>query len=244
MILTILKNKKEVADYVSSIITSEIKKKPNLVMGLATGRTMIPIYKSLSKLNKKNKTNFSKVRTFNLDEYLNASKNKSLRNFMEKNFFRKVNLKRENINFLNSSPKSVEKECLNYERKIKSQKGIDLQILGIGRNGHIGFNEPDSSLKSKTREVKLSESTKKANSSSYQLRSFPTHALTIGIGTILKSRKILLIATGKDKADIVVKTLKSKISQKIPASSLKKHNNAEFILDTSAARKLIKQQKT
>lgn len=244
MIITLLKNKKEVVRYVSSIILSEIKKKPNIVLGLAAGRTMIPLYKSLSSLNKKNKISFAKVGTFNLDEYYKVPKKNSLRNFMDKNLFKKVNLKKENINFLNSSPKNCEKECSNYEKKIKAQKGIDLQILGIGRNGHIGFNEPGSSFNSRTRKVKLSSSTRKANSSPSQLKNFPTHALTIGLHTILNSKRILLLTTGREKENIVVKLLKSRISAKVPASYLRKHKNVELILDKSAARKLILNHKT
>jgi len=238
--IKILKSKSEIAKYAAKIIKNQIEAKPNTILGLATGNTMLPLYKELIKL----KINFKKVKTFNLDEYCGLKpKNKtSFRYFMEKNLFKHVNIKKSNINFLRGDKKDYKKECSNYERKIKSLGGIDLQILGIGQNGHIAFNEPGSSFKSKTRRIKLTTSTKKANSSDFNsYEKVPNYALTMGIGTIMKSKQILLIANGKHKREVIKKTLSGKITTKVPASILRKHKNTKFILDlqTVSGNKLL-----
>ena len=225
------KNKKKVAEEAAKIVLQEIKKKQNLVLGLATGRTMIPFYNALVKLKKNEKISFTNVRTFNLDEYvgLGEKDKKSFRHFMEEYFFSKVDLKKENINFLDGKTKNFKKECLRYENKIKKSGGIDLQILGIGRNRHIAFNEPGSSIKSRTRKVRLPEETRKVNFGS--LKNAPKFALTVGISTILNSRKILLLAFGKEKKKAVQNSLQGKISSKMPASFLRLHKNVIFVVD-------------
>ena len=234
MKLLILNNTKEMAEKTAAIICEEIKKKHDLILGLATGKTMIPLYKKLVYFYKKRKINFSRVRTFNLDEYFGIGKEdkKSLRYFMDINFFNKVKIKKENIHFLNGNNKNWKEECRNYESTIRKFNGVDLQILGIGRNGHIGFNEPGSSLKSRTRKVKLSDITLKDNG------NVPRQALTIGIKTIIRARRIILLANGKHKADAIAKVINGKISNKIPASILKKHKEVAFIIDKGAASKL------
>jgi len=218
----VLDNKKEVARFVSEIILKQVTKKQSSILGLATGKTMIPIYKKLTKIN------FSKTKTFNLDEYLNSNK---LRSFMNKYLFNKINIKKENIFFLDGKTNNPAKECEQYEKQIKKNK-IDLQILGIGRNTHIGFNEPGSKFNSKTRKVKLTEQTRKDNPNS------EPYALTMGIKTILQAKKIILIATGKHKARAVKQTIESKPSIEIPATALQKHKNTIFILDKAAASKI------
>ena len=233
MKLIVLKNKKEVAEKTASIIEKEIKNNPYIVLGLATGSTMIPLYKTLAKLHKKNKIDFSKVKTFNLDEYLKLKKEdkSSYHHYMKKNLFNKTNIDINNTFFPSKNVKS-------YEKKIEKEGGIDLLILGIGINGHIGFNEPNSNQKSKTRVVNLTKNTISSNSKFFPKKLVPKRAITMGISTILKSRKIILLATGKSKADIIKKTLKSEPTPKIPSTFLKKHKNVLFIIDKGSASKL------
>ncbi len=231
MKIIFLKNKKDVGKNAASIVADAVRKKSNLVLGLASGRTMIPLYRELVRLFNNMKTSFSRVRSFNLDEYsgLNGRDKTSLRYFMNKHLFNRVNIKRENIHFLDGRTRDKNRECKKFEDSIKDSGGIDLIILGIGRNGHIGFNEPGSSFNSLTRRVKLSETTRKDN------KRVPKYALTIGIKTIMKARKIILLASGKNKADAVGLAVKGKISKELPASVLRKHRDVIFILDKSAA---------
>ena len=234
MDLIILKNKEEAVKKAAKLISKEMNKKPFLVLGLASGKTMIPLYNELVNLYRKRKINFSKAKTFNLDEYQNVEEKYSLRSFMDKHLFSKINLKKENICFLPT--KADKKACKNYETKIKSARGIDLQILGIGRNAHIAFNEPESSFKSQTRIVKLASSTRKANSNFFpSIKYVPTKAATMGLSTILKSKKIILLATGKNKAKAISVALKQKPNKKSPAGILQRHKQTIFILDKEAA---------
>ena len=223
-----------VSKKVGNIIINQIDKKPDINLGLATGRTMIPIYKELLILYKNKKIDYSKVKTFNIDEYFNLlirDKN-SYHYYMDKLFFKHINIKPENIHF----PSAINPS--SYDKLIKKFGGIDIMILGIGKNGHIAFNEPGSSIKSKTRIVKLADSTRKPNSQFFKEGRVPQKAVSVGISTILKSKLIILIATGKGKAETIAKTIKSKPSSKIPASFLKRHKNVLFILDKNAAGKL------
>lgn len=234
MEIIIGKNKKESIKKAVSIISKIVKKKPKSVLGLATGNTVIPLYKELVKKYKKNEINFSKVSTFNLDEYSGLSENdkKSFHYFMNKYFFNHVNISKKNIHFPNSNFKK-------YEKMIFASGGIDLQILGIGHNGHIGFNEPGSSFNSKVRKIKLSDDTRKFNYKFFrQSKSVPKHAFTMGIKTIMNSKKIILLAFGKEKAEAIAKTIHGKITTKVPASILRKHKNVIFIIDKKASGKL------
>lgn len=226
-----MKNSEAVGKYAAEIVAKQISKKKNSVLGLASGRTAIPFYNWLVKYYNTGRIDFSNVKTFNLDEYYGAGfwdKN-SLRNFMQEIFFNRVNLKDKNINFLDGGEKNWREVCKNYEGEIRKSGGIDLQILGIGRNGHIGFNEPGSSQKSKTRKVKLSSMTRKVNGIKYK------EALTMGISTILRARKIVLLATGKHKSEIMKQVLYGEINSKVPASFLRKHGDIIFIMDREAA---------
>jgi len=222
----IFPTKKQAVSYAADLIARQIKSKPSSALGLATGRTMIPLYKSLVS----KKPNFSKIKTFNLDEYLKAKSSKSFRNFMDKKLFNKTNIKEKNINFLDSNSESISRECSRYETLL-SKTRIDLQVLGIGRKGHIAFNEPGSSFKSKTRAVRLSSQTIRLNKS-------PPRALTMGIKTILRAKKIILLAFGKHKAEAVARAILYSPTTQVPASALRMHENALFILDKQAAIKL------
>lgn len=224
-----VKNYKELSKKASEIIVNEIHKNPKLIMGFATGKTPIGTYKNLVKEYKKRNVDFSNVKTFNLDEYypVKDGDKKSYKYYMFKHLFNKVNIKKENINLLNGNTKNVKKECKNYEEKIRKNP-IDFQIVGIGVNGHIGFNEPGSNLKSKTRLVNLAQDTIKEN-------KYLKQALTVGISTILKSKKILLLASGNKKAKVIYNLINKKPNKSLPASFLKIHKDFIVIVDRKAS---------
>jgi glucosamine-6-phosphate deaminase len=216
-----VKNYNELSEKASEIIIKEILKKPNLTIGFATGKTPLGLYKNLVREHKKGKVDFSRIRAFNLDEYYPIKKKnkKSYYYYMFFNLFNKINIKKENINLLDGETKNFKKECKDYENKIRKNP-IDMQILGIGVNGHIGFNEPGSEFKSKTRLVKLTHIKGKG--------------LTMGISTILKSKKIILLASGKKKAKAIRGLIKGKMNKNLPASFLRKHKNIFVIIDGKA----------
>jgi glucosamine-6-phosphate deaminase len=224
---------RELSKRVAEIVIDEAIKKPDLVLGLATGSTPLGLYRLLVKSFKKGKVDFSKVKTFNLDEYcgLKKSDKQSYHFFMNKNLFSEININKKNIHILNGDAKNKKKECANYEKEIKKAGGIDLQILGIGANGHIAFNEPGSLLNSRTRLIKLDRQTKKDNARFFgSEKQVPEFAFTMGINTILKAKKIILLAT-KTKKGIVRRALKEKISSQIPASFLRLHHCCIFIVE-------------
>ena len=229
MKILIIESKLDVAKMAAKIIERQIRSKPKSNIGLATGKTMIPLYHELVNLFREKKIDFSKVKTFNLDEYfrVNEKNRKSFHYYMNKRFFSKVNINKENIFFPDKNPN-------NYDDKIKKSGGIDLQIAGIGRNGHIGFNEPFSLKESKTRKVRLSKITKKDNNVKFN------YAYTVGISTILKSKKIVLLATGKNKSNAIKNIINKKVNSKIPASFIKNHKDVSLILDRYAAIKINK----
>lgn len=227
-----VKNYQELSKEACEILIEEISKKPNLVIGFATGETPLGLYKELVSSYKNGKINFSKVKSFNLDEYFPISKNdkKSYFYYMHKNLFDKVNIKKANINLLNGEAKNPEKECLDYEKRIK-RNPIDIQILGVGVNGHIGFNEPGSTINSKTRIINLTQSTRKHNFKFSKNKKIPKTVLTMGIKTILKSRKIILLSSGKEKNLPIKRLIKGVINKDWPVSYLKKHKNLVLIAD-------------
>jgi len=236
--IKIFKNKSEAARHVAEEVASEIRDGKKFNLGLAAGRTMIPIYSELVRLYGKGGVDFSNVRTFDIDEYLDdyleRNKNKGFEFFLKKNFLSNVNVKESDQIFLREEG-DFKKSCKQYEKKILKDR-IDLLLLGIGRNGHIAFNEPGSSFKSKTRKVKLDRDTREVNKKLFEkLEDTPTHALTIGIGTILKSKKIVLIAFGRKKARAVARALIGRARTEVPASSLTKHKEVTFIVDKNAA---------
>jgi len=186
----------------AKIVAKQIEDKPNTVLGLATGSTPLGMYRELVKLHKKGKLDFSKVTTFNLDEYLGLSPEhpQSYHYYMYENFFNHVNIEEKNIHIPKGDTKDPVQECLNYEKEIEKVGGIDLQILGIGINGHVGFNEPNINLEAKTHVIQLSNDTIKANSRFFKnLGEVPKKAITIGMATIMKSKRIILMAWGAEK---------------------------------------------
>lgn len=241
MKVVVFKNKRKASKFISEIICEEIINNPNLVLCLATGRTMKPVYRQFIKKIYKEKINLNKIHTFNLDEYIGLKQNsrEKFRYFMDKNFFNKVKLKNSQISFLNPYASNLKKECDRYENEINKFGGIDLTILGIGRDGHIGFNEPGSGRKSRTRVVKLNKLTRKDNKIFFHsFRKVPKEALTMGIDTIMHSKKIILIAFGRNKNEAVQKAINGKISDEISASFLQNHKDVTIVLDSFAARKL------
>ena len=234
MKLLVFKSKKEAVRKACSEVQNLISRKPNAVLGLATGGTMVPFYKELVKLCKKGKIDLTKVTTFNLDEYagLNHSDKNSYHYYMNKNFFSKVGITKSKTNFPSVSGS-------DYDKKIKRAGGLDLCMLGIGRNGHIAFNEPGSSFKSRTRKVELTGDTIKANSRYFKTVSrVPREAYTMGIATIMNSKKIILLAFGEKKSSAIARVMKGKVSESVPASILRRHKDATLIANSRAASQL------
>lgn len=233
-----VKNYKELSKKAAEYVIREIKKKPNMVLGCSTGRTPIGLYKRLVKAYKKGDISFSKIKTFNLDEYypVKRTDRRSYYRAMFKRLFNKVDIKKRNVHILNGEAKSWKKECESYERKIR-ENPIDLQILGIGVNAHIGFNIPGSSFNSKTRLVHLKSVTIKRNSL-FLGKKVPETALTMGVKTIMKAKKLILLASGKDKRDAINCLVKGKISSSCPASFLRRHKNFTLIVDKAALGKV------
>ena len=226
------KTYEEMSAIAAGIIGGQVLLKPNCVLGLATGSSPIGAYKDLVKSYEDGILDFSEVRTVNLDEYcgLDDTNPNSYRYFMNDNLFDHVNIDKANTHVPNGHAGDLEEEAVRYESFIQSLGGIDLQLLGIGHNGHIGFNEPADNFPATVHTVQLTESTINANSRLFERREdVPTQAITMGIGTIMKAKKILLIA-GPDKAEIVEKACFGKVTPEVPASVLQLHPDVTVIL--------------
>ena len=231
-------NYKEMSRKAALLVASQLNLKPNSVLGLATGSTPLGMYHELITMYEHHELDFSEAVTFNLDEYYRLPKDnkKSYFFYMKENFFKYININSGNINFLNACAKDIIEECREYEMKIKRAGGIDLQILGIGPNGHIGFNEPGKTLDIETHLVHLSEETIKANSRFFNsIDAVPHQAISVGIATIMKARRIVLLANGKNKAEVIKETVSGRIDTRIPASILQTHPEVTIILDEEAA---------
>ncbi len=237
-------------------IAALIRKKPDCVIGFATGATPIGTYRELVRIYNEEGLDFSNVKTFNLDEYLGISMDlskpyildQSYRRFMHEELFKHININEENINIPDGLARDPEEECLKYEEKIKEAGGIDLQILGIGGNGHWAFNEPGSSFDSRTRVIKLNEQTLNDNYEAFYKKAgiprekMPHYAITMGIGTILEAKSVLMLANGAKKAEIVAKALEGPVTTMVTASSIQIFKGkATVILDEEAASMLVKQ---
>jgi len=230
-------NYEELSLKAAKIVASQVVIKPDSVLGLATGSTPEGMYAQLAEMNASGEVDFSDVTTFNLDEYypIADENDQSYHYFMNKHLFSKVNINPENINLLSGMAENPEEECAAYDKKIKNAGGIDLQILGIGKNGHIGFNEPEANLNAKTHLTALTRSTIKANSRFFEKEEdVPTAALTMGIRSILLSRKIVLLASGASKHKVVKELLEGGINTHIPATMLKVHRDVTLICDKAA----------
>ena len=218
----------------AKLVAEQIKSKPDTVLGLATGSTPEGMYKELVKMHKEGELDLSEVITFNLDEYLGLSPvhPQSYNCYMRMNFFNYVNVKEKNIHILRGDTGNPVQECLNYEKEIEKIGGIDLQILGIGVNGHVGFNEPDINLEAETHVIQLSNDTIKANSRFFKsLHEVPKKAITMGMATIMKSKRIILMAWGVEKKKPILKIISGHIATDVPASLLLVHNDVILIVD-------------
>lgn len=223
-------------------IARQISANPRLVLGLPTGQTPVPLYGELTSLYRRGRLDFANATTFNLDEFegLSGSDPHSYRAFMQRHLFDAVNLPSRRIHFLNGRAPDARVECARYERAIRRAGGIDLQVLGLGSNGHIGFNEPGSSLISATHRTRLTAATRRANAEWFDGRvsEVPRHGLSMGMATILQARQIVLLATGAGKAACVAGAVRGPITPRLPASFLQLHGAVEMWLDRAAARKL------
>lgn len=234
----ICKNADEASIVGAAILAKQIWRNPESVLGLATGSTPVGMYQRLVEMHKKGELDFSGVRTFNLDEYypIQKSNDQSYDYFMWKNLFSHINIKRDNVNIPNGECADPEKECADYEEKIEAAGGVDIQVLGIGLNGHIGFNEPENALKLKTHLTDLTPSTIEANARFFNsIDEVPGKALTMGMGTIMKARAILLLITGENKADVTRRIFSGAVSTDVPASLLNFHPEVTVLLDEAAA---------
>lgn len=228
---------KDMSRKAANIISAQVILKPDSVLGLATGSTPIGTYETLVHRCEKGDLDFFNVKTVNLDEYvgLEGTHDQSYRYFMNQNLFDKVNIRKENTNVPDGSNPDAEAECARYHSVIESMGGIDLQLLGIGNNGHIGFNEPCDEFPMYTHKVELTQSTIEANSRLFDsIDDVPKYAYTMGIGEIMSAKAVLILASGKAKAPIIKELIEGPVTPQVPASILKMHSNVILIADEEA----------
>ncbi len=237
MRVIVCENYEQVSKEAAKIIAAQVHLKPNCVLGLATGSTPVGAYNELVDMYKKGEIDFKDVKTFNLDEYypIKRDNDQSYYYFMHDNLFNYINIPEESIHVLNGEVSDPEKECKDYEKCIKAHGGIDLQLLGIGRNGHIAFNEPDENLVADTHVTALTDDTIDANSRFFaDIKDVPTKSPTIGMASIMKARKILILINGAGKHQALKKLLSGEISTMCPATMLNMHSDVVVICDKEA----------
>jgi glucosamine-6-phosphate deaminase len=221
------------------LMIDKVRRQPDMTLGLATGSTPKGVYAELIKDHQENGTSYEKVTTINLDEYISLppSDPNSYRHFMNSELFSHLDIKMENTHLPNGAAKDISRECKRYEQLIKDLVDIDLQLLGIGQNGHIGFNEPGTAFNSRTHVVDLAESTRKANARFFNsIEEVPAKAITMGIASILDSREIILLASGSAKAEAIRQLVYGEPDEQFPASALKLHTNVTIFADEEALR--------
>lgn len=231
----------ELSKAAARVVAEVLNTKPNAVLGMATGSSPLGLYKELVRMHREEGLDFSQVTTFNLDEYVGLPKNhtQSYHYFMHENFFQHINIPKQNIFIPSGTTSNYRAFCEWYEQCISDAGGIDLQILGIGSDGHIAFNEPSSSLASRTRLKTLAKSTIDDNARFFERRDdVPIYAITMGVGTILESRQLILLASGKGKADAIAGAIEGPVTSMNTASALQLHPRALCFLDLDAASKL------
>jgi glucosamine-6-phosphate deaminase len=237
--IRVFANARALARTLGHDIARRLSDNPRLVLGLPTGKTPIPFYQDLVRLYRAGRVDFSRATTFNLDEFvgLESGDPHSYRAFMQRHLFDHVNIARRRIHFLNGAARDLARECAGYERAIQRTGGIDVQILGLGLNGHIGFNEPARALIAGTHRTRLTPATRRANASLFGNRTsaVPRDALSMGMATILHARRVVLIATGASKARCVERMVNGPVTPRLPASFLQLHANAEVWVDRAAA---------
>jgi glucosamine-6-phosphate deaminase len=242
MEIVVVKNYKELSQFAARRIIEQVQKKKSSVLGLATGNSVKGMYKELVRANKAGAVSFRKVTTFNLDEFVDLPHyhRGTLFYFMRRNFFDHVDLQPENTYFLDSEASNHKKECRDYERDLKAKGPIDMQVLGIGLNGHIGWCEPGISFKSRTSPIDLTAVSRKQQQENFlSLAKVPKQGYSMGLATIMEAKKIILLASGKEKARIVAQALRGAISNNVPATILQKHPDVLVILDREAASELL-----
>ncbi|MGA4718989.1 glucosamine-6-phosphate deaminase [Fictibacillus nanhaiensis] len=231
-------DEEELSRMAAEYVFSKIKRSERIVLGLATGRTPLGMYRHLSKYSKEYKLLFSHVHTVNLDEYVGS---RAYHAYMQENFFDHIGIPSNQTHLPDGEALELERECKRYEEVIKQLGGIDLQVLGIGENGHIGFNEPGTDFSSRTHVVELTESTLSANAKYFTHEKQPLKAITMGIGTILESKEILLLAAGVKKANAVKELFRGSLNENIPATVLNHHPSVTVIADVGA-RSLLEEE--
>ncbi|MBI4544582.1 MAG: glucosamine-6-phosphate deaminase [Gemmatimonadetes bacterium] len=244
MLVIIRKDYDAVSQEAARLVSDRLLKKPDLVLGLATGGTPRGLYQELARLHREKGLDFSKVTTFNLDEYIGLppSHEQSYHTFMHQALFQHVNLDPRNIYIPDGMTQDVGTFCDWYEAQIERVGGMDLQVLGIGGNGHLAFNEPGSSLGSRTRIKTLTERTIRDNARFFgSLEAVPRYAITMGIGTIMDARELVLLATGEGKAEAIRDSVEGPITAMVPASIIQMHRRAYVIIDEAAASKLSRE---
>ena len=228
----------EAARIAAALVAKAVRRKPTLVLGLATGGTPLCLYDELVRLHREHGLDLSRITTFNLDEYLGLPPDHpaSYRRFMQEHLFDRTNIDPRRTFVPDGLTRDIPRHCREYEELIRSCGGIDIQILGIGADGHIGFNEPTSSLSSRTREKTLAEQTRRDNARFFATPDdVPHHCLTMGIGTILDSRLCLLLAFGANKSGAVAAAVEGPVTSMVPASALQLHADAKVVVDKAAA---------
>ncbi len=242
MRIIVAENYEAMSRQAANILSSVVVMKPDCVLGLATGSTPIGTYQELIKRYQEGDLDFSKVKTVNLDEYvgLEPTHDQSYRYFMQTQLFDHVNIDVANTNVPGGMAQDVEAECRRYDEIIASMGGIDIQVLGMGHNGHIGFNEPAEDFPKGTHQVDLAESTIEANARFFENRDMvPRKAVTMGIGSIMQARRILVVVSGEGKADIVEKAFRGPVTPQVPASILQMHPDVILVGDKAALSKLL-----
>ena len=241
MDVIIVSDYEEMSDRAAEIVGSAIQEDPRLILGLATGSTPEGLYARLIEMNQQGELDFSEVMSFNLDEYvgLDPTHEQSYRYFMNEKLFDHINIDKSNTHVPDGQAASLSEECTRYEAAIEEAGGIDLQVLGIGRDGHVGFNEPGTSLASKTHIAALTEETVEDNSRFFERpQDVPRFAVTMGIQSILDARRCLLLASGANKAEAVRRTVEGPITSSVTASALQMHEDTVAIIDEEAATEL------
>lgn len=238
MELIVVDSYQQLSERAAAAVAAEIKAKPAAVLGLATGSTPEGMYSELVKLNREGQVDFSRVTTFNLDEYagLAPGHEQSYCYYMHRHLFNLVNIRPEQVNIPGCDPENVDQFCREYDQRIAAAGGIDLQVLGIGGNGHIGFNEPGAYLRVHTHLVNLTAETIAANSRFFHaVEEVPKQAISMGLGSIMLAKKIILLASGKAKAEAIARTVCGLIDTGLPASILQLHRDVTIIADREAA---------
>lgn len=241
MLVIIKDDYEEMSREAARLISTRIRRKPNLVLGLATGSTPLGLYRELIQLCETQGLDFSKLTTFNLDEYvaLPPHHEQSYHHFMRENLFRHVNIEPRYVHVPNGMVEDIQAHCEWYEEQIVRAGGIDIQVLGIGANGHIAFNEPGSSLGSRTRVKTLTRQTRDDNARFFgSLEQVPRYAITMGVGTIMEARELVMIASGEAKAEAIRAAVEGPLTAMVPASMIQMHRKAYVIVDRAAASKL------